>query len=85
MLYLATYRCSDDDRRSRIGEVVAGLSDNCWNVRDDVWVIFGFDHPYVVAHVPAVVRQAGHHLADPAAPVVIAAAIGRQVEHRPLL
>ena len=44
MLYLATYNCSDDDRRSRIGEVVAGLSDNSWNVRDDVWVIESEDH-----------------------------------------
>jgi len=44
MLYLATYSCSGDDRRSRIGEVVAGLSDNSWNVRDDVWVIESEDH-----------------------------------------
>jgi hypothetical protein len=44
MLYLATYNCSDDDRRSLIGEVVAGLSDNCWSVRDDVWVIESDDH-----------------------------------------
>ena len=44
MLYLATYRCSSDDRRSRIGEVVAGLSGNCWNVGDGVWVIESEDH-----------------------------------------
>jgi hypothetical protein len=44
MLYLATYRCCDDDRRSRIGEVVAGLSENCWKVQDDVWVIETEDH-----------------------------------------
>ena len=44
MLYLATYCCGDDDRRGQIGEVVAGLSDNCWNVREDVWVIESDDH-----------------------------------------
>ena len=44
MLYLATYCCNSDDRRSRIGEVVAGLSDNSWNVRDDVWVLESEDH-----------------------------------------
>jgi len=44
MLYLATYCCNDDDRRSQIGEVVAGLSDNAWNVQDDVWVIESEDH-----------------------------------------
>ncbi|HEY6814956.1 MAG TPA: hypothetical protein VI168_05405 [Croceibacterium sp.] len=44
MLYLATYCCGDDHRRRQIGEVVAGLSDNCWNVQDDVWVIESDDH-----------------------------------------
>ena len=44
MLYLATYCCGDDDRRGQIGEVVAGLSDNSWRVRDDVWVIESDDH-----------------------------------------
>jgi hypothetical protein len=44
VLYLATYCCGDDDRRGQIGEVVAGLSDNCWNVREDVWVIESDDH-----------------------------------------
>lgn len=44
MLYLATYCCSDESRRSTIGEVVAGLSDNSWNVREDVWVIESDEH-----------------------------------------
>ena len=44
MLYLTTYCCSDEDRHSRIGDVVAGLSDNCWKVRDDVWVIESDEH-----------------------------------------
>ena len=44
MLYLATYCCGDDDRRGQIGEVVAGLSDNCWDVREDVWGIESDDH-----------------------------------------
>jgi hypothetical protein len=44
MLYVATYCCSDGERRSRIGEVVASLSDNSWSVRDDVWVLESDDH-----------------------------------------
>jgi hypothetical protein len=44
MLYLATYCCNDEERRGVIGEVVAGLADNCWNIRDDVWVIESEDH-----------------------------------------
>ena len=44
MLYLATYSCEGDDRRNRVGEVVAGLSSNCWKVRDDVWVLESEDH-----------------------------------------
>jgi hypothetical protein len=44
MLYIATYCCGDDTRRSQIGELVAGLSDNSWNVQDDVWVIESDDH-----------------------------------------
>jgi hypothetical protein len=44
MLYLATYCCSSEDRRSRIGDVVASLSDNSWSVRDDVWVLESDDH-----------------------------------------
>ena len=44
MLYLATYRCGDEDRRSRIDELVSGLSDNCRSVQDNVWIIESDDH-----------------------------------------
>jgi len=44
MLYLATYCCADEDRRSQIDELVSGLSDNCRNVQDKVWIIESDDH-----------------------------------------
>lgn len=44
MLYLTTYCCGDDERRDLLSKVVTGLSDNCWNVQDDVWVIESEDH-----------------------------------------
>jgi hypothetical protein len=44
MLYLATYCCGDEDRRSQIDELVSGLSDNCRNVQDNVWIIESDDH-----------------------------------------
>ena len=43
MLYLATYRCGDEDRRSQIDELVSGLSDNCRSVQDNVWIIESVD------------------------------------------
>ena len=44
MLYLVTYSCTDSERHREVDAFVAGLSDNCWNVWDDVWVVESDEH-----------------------------------------
>jgi hypothetical protein len=66
MLHLVTFGCGDDEeRRSQLGEVVRGLSDNHREILKGVWVVES-EHP-----ATALRDRIGRHLMEGESVIVL--------------